>query len=270
MESFYGNSYQSDGGIKDFQKLAQLIGTNIQKISQNVSSMNRMVNQLNTVQDATEVRKQLHQISHYTQQLSKDTSHNLKELNEIRSNSSQTDQRQLKIQKERLAESFTSALNAFQAIQRKAYDKENAELMKRTKASASTGILPPPPPNSKYQNGYSNSNDNQNDQTQIQILDEVNLQVVEQEQAIRQLENDISDVNQIFKELGTLVHNQGEIVDSIEANVQSTSVSVQEATSQLRRATDYTNKLRRKRCYLLVICAVILFVIILTIYWGSK
>lgn len=61
-------------------------------------------------------------------------------------------QRQLKIQKERLAESFTSTLNAFQATQRKAYDKENAELMKRTKASTSAGILPPPP-NSKHQNG---------------------------------------------------------------------------------------------------------------------
>lgn len=60
-------------------------------------------------------------------------------------------QRQLKIQKERLAESLTSVLNAFQALQRKAYDKENAELAKRTKA-ASTGILPPPP-NSKYENG---------------------------------------------------------------------------------------------------------------------
>lgn len=116
-----------------------------------------------------------HQISHYTQQLSKDTSHNLKELNDLRSYSSQTDQvfdyfglvkffklfqifinclqRQLKIQKERLAESFTSALNAFQSIQRKAYDKENAELMKRTKASASSRILPPPP-NSKHQNGW--------------------------------------------------------------------------------------------------------------------
>lgn len=58
----------------------------------------------------------------------------------------------MKIQKERLAESFTSALNAFQAIQRKAYDKENAELKKRTKASTSTGILPPPP-GSKHQNG---------------------------------------------------------------------------------------------------------------------
>lgn len=83
--------------------------------------------------------------------------------------------------------------------------------MKRTKASASAGILPPPP-NSKHQNGlilikcnnnsiviialntfytllgYSNSIDSQNDQAQLQILDEVNLQVVEQEQAIRQLE----------------------------------------------------------------------------------
>ncbi|XP_050539733.1 syntaxin-12-like isoform X2 [Daktulosphaira vitifoliae] len=260
MDGFYGNSYQSNGGEKDFQKLAQLIGTNIQKISQNVSSMNRMVNQLSTMHDATEVRKQLHQISHYTQQLSKDTSHSLKELNEIRSYSSQVDQRQLKIQKERLAESFTSTLNAFQAIQRKAYDKENAELLKRTKAS--TGILPPPP-------GYSQPSDSQYDQTQIQILDEVNLQVVEQEQAIRQLENDISDVNQIFKELGTLVHNQGEVIDSIEANVQITGVSVQEATSQLRRASEYTNKLRKKRCYLLTICAVILIIIILTIYWGT-
>lgn len=36
--------------------------------------------------------------------------------------------------------------------------------------------------------GYSNSIDNQNDQSQLQILDEVNLQVIEQEQAIRQLE----------------------------------------------------------------------------------
>jgi len=30
------------------------------------------------------------------------------------------------------------------------------------------------------------------------------------------------------------------MIDSIEANVQITNVSVQEATGQLRRATDYT------------------------------
>lgn len=42
--------------------------------------------------------------------------------------------------------------------------------------------------------GYSNPNENQNDQAQLQILDEVNLQVVEQEQAIRQLEVSINNI----------------------------------------------------------------------------
>jgi len=48
--------------------------------------------------------------------------------------------------------------------------------------------------------GYSNPNENQNDQAQLQILDEVNLQVVEQEQAIRQLE---VGINNIVNYLGT-------------------------------------------------------------------
>lgn len=47
-------------------------------------------------------------------------------------------------------------------------------------------------------------------------------------------------MNQIFKELGTLVHNQGEIIDSIENNIITTNVSVQEATSQLKLASNYT------------------------------
>jgi len=46
--------------------------------------------------------------------------------------------------------------------------------------------------------GYSNPNENQNDQAQLQILDEVNLQVVEQEQAIRQLEVGANIVNYLL------------------------------------------------------------------------
>lgn len=38
MDNFYGNSYQSNGDEQNFQKLAQMIGTNIQKISQNGKS----------------------------------------------------------------------------------------------------------------------------------------------------------------------------------------------------------------------------------------
>ena len=60
----YSDSYQnggSGGGRRDadFQKLAQNIGTNIQKILQNVSSMSRMINQIGSPQDNQQLQNQL-------------------------------------------------------------------------------------------------------------------------------------------------------------------------------------------------------------------
>jgi predicted kinase len=52
-------------------------------------------------------------------------------------------------------------------------------------------------------------------------------------------QSDISDVNQIFKELGAMVHEQGEIIDSIEASVEKTEVFVGEGASQLRQASNF-------------------------------
>ena len=47
------------------------------------------------------------------------------------------------------------------------------------------------------------------------------------------------DVNTIFKDLATMVHEQGEMVDSIEQNVESATVRVQEGTAQLSMAETY-------------------------------
>ena len=84
--------------------------------------------------------------------------------------------------------------------------------------------------------------------------EEVDVQaLVERERAIRQLQviltnnlpvhqnyifyfipfqSDIVDVNTIFKELATMVHEQGEMIDSIEANVETAQMRVEEGTSQ--------------------------------------
>ena len=63
--------------------------------------------------------------------------------------------------------------------------------------------------------------------------------LVERERAVTQLEADIMDVNQIFKDLAAMVHEQGELVDSIEANVETSSIRVNEGTEQLRQAERY-------------------------------
>ena len=57
----FSDSYQNGGSRRDtdFQKLAQNIGTNIQKILQNVSSMQRMIAQIGTPQDNSQLQNQL-------------------------------------------------------------------------------------------------------------------------------------------------------------------------------------------------------------------
>ena len=47
------------------------------------------------------------------------------------------------------------------------------------------------------------------------------------------------DVNQIFKELGTMIHSQGEVVNSIETSVEYASVNVESGTQELREAANY-------------------------------
>jgi syntaxin 7 len=61
MEGYQGN-YQN-GNFREvdfqFQRLAQNIGTNIQKILQNVSSIQRMISQIGTPQDNQQLQDQV-------------------------------------------------------------------------------------------------------------------------------------------------------------------------------------------------------------------
>ena len=63
MSSYKGyGGYESAGGgdaANDFSRISQTIGNNIQKISTNITSMQRMVNQLGTSQDSETLRSQL-------------------------------------------------------------------------------------------------------------------------------------------------------------------------------------------------------------------
>lgn len=266
---YNGTGRQKPKGSKE---IAQTIGTNIQKISQNVSSMKRMVNLLGTTQDSQDLRQQLHQIQHYTQNLVKDTSSNLRELQGIPVPASPSEQREWKMQKERLAEEFTATVNAFQEIQRYELQKEREEV-RRTRANSN--IAPPPSNDLFHDSRFSDqlielqdSSGTRRYQMQEQLQDEMNMQLLqEQEQAVQQLEQNISEVNDIFKELAAMVHDQGEIVDSIEASVEKTEVMVEEGASQLRQASNYSTKLRKKKCILLACLAGILTVLIAIIYW---
>lgn len=252
-----------DNSDAEFQRHSQFISTSVQKIYQNVSSMNRMVNQVGTAQETPEIRQQLHQIRTYTQQLIKDTDASFKDIVNCKD-------RHLKIQRDRLVDEFTAALTAFQAVQKKTVDLE-----KNAIRQAKANVTIPKPPSSKNsannsfpESSFENDFVNSRGQTQAQLQqEEIDLQALEeQERTIRELEDNIVGVNEIYKKLGALVYEQGQTVDSIEASVENASVFVQDGTEQLRRASHYSNQARKKKLILALILGGILAVIILLIF----
>ncbi|XP_006005437.1 syntaxin-12 isoform X2 [Latimeria chalumnae] len=119
----------------DFNGLIQTCSANIQKITQNTAQIRTMVSQLGTRHDSTALQDRLQQLQHYTNQLAKDTNRHLKELGSMPLPLSTSEQRQQKLQKERLMNEFSAALNNFQAIQRRAAEKEK-ESVARARAGS--------------------------------------------------------------------------------------------------------------------------------------
>merc|ERR550517_1844265 len=88
-----------------------------------------MITHIDGPQDNTQLQSQLHQIQHYTQQLAKDSSKQLQELNSYAAQDA-ADPRQWKLQRERLQADFTRALDNFQRAQRSAAQKEKEAIKK--------------------------------------------------------------------------------------------------------------------------------------------
>ncbi|XP_078683168.1 syntaxin-12-like isoform X3 [Branchiostoma floridae x Branchiostoma belcheri] len=266
-----GNGIGRDSS-SEFTRLTQCVSSNVQKITSNVSQVQRMVNQLGTAQDTHELRDKLHQMQHYTNQLAKDTNKYLKDLSNLPNPSSQSEQRQRKMQRERLTNDFSTALNNFQTVQRRAAEKER-ECVSRARANSG---LPPNPFDDDIRTGDGQLIAIDGDQggssmTAQMMEEESNLEMIrERETAIRQLEADIMDVNSIFKDLATMVHEQGEMIDSIEANVESAAIHVESGNQQLRQASDYQKKSRRKMCILLIVLLIVGAVVALILYFTLK
>merc|ERR1719450_159761 len=241
-----------------------------------------MINQIGTPQDNQQLQSQLHQIQHYTGQLAKDSAKHLKDLNgavrQGRAGAAATsEQRQRRLQFESLQDDFTKALNNFQQVQTQAAQKEKDVLKK---ARSSGGMLAGPgksgtlisiDDDSAGAAGGGGATMTGQSKTQMLLEEEQNLQELQdREKSIHQLESDIVDMNTIFKDLATMVHEQGEMVDSIEVHVSEAQVRVGEGTTQLRQAEQYKNAARKKKLIMLIVGVIILAILIGIIAWQAS
>ncbi|KAL7851870.1 hypothetical protein SRHO_G00176550 [Serrasalmus rhombeus] len=224
-------------GSRDPNLLAQTIGSNIQSITQHTSEIKRIVTQLGTDKDTPDLRQRLQQKQQHVNQLAKETDKCMKE--------------------------FTS----LPKVQRQAAEKQK-EFVARVRASSRVSGGFADDTFGGRASPFESESQAQKQSFEDGITEEDMHLIHERETAIRQLESDITDINEIFKDLAVMVHEQGDMIDSIEANVENAEVNVQSATQQLARAATYQQKSRKKICILIVVL-VVLAVIVGLIMWGS-
>ena len=75
----------------------------------------------------------------------------------------------------------------------------------------------------------------------------------ERDRAITEITGQIGEVHQIFQDLAVLVHDQGEMVDDIEANLTRASNRTVDAHTQLIRAERSQRKARSTWCFLMML-----------------
>jgi len=258
------NDYSSNGD-SEYIRLSNCVSNNIQQLTKKVASIQRMVKNIGTNFDVPELFEQLQNEQKNANNIANETSVYFKQLRQIQS--SPTEARQRKIQQDKLQENFSIVLNNFQQVQRLVVEKEREKVHKARTKSLEHGFQ-------NYEHHDTSpmkGNENTGYSLQAQEEADVNIDMIrEREDALRQLESDIVNVNEIFKDLAIMVHEQGETIDSIEANVDHTHQHVEQANIQLQKAKTHQSAARKKKCCLIVILLLAIIGLAIAIYFGSK
>eukprot|EP00127_Corallochytrium_limacisporum_P004516 Clim_evm16s166 gene=Clim_evmTU16s166 len=245
-----------------FRALSIQIEKNIFTIGGFVTDLQRMLNGLGTARDTPEFRERMHEVQSRIGALAKETAPKLQELSQLQS--SPEDARFRRMQQQKLLRDFEGALQRFQSVEKEIAVKERETVAQVRQQSLAMETSP------LEQDSEQQRLILQQQQQQRQELENdttYNEQIIaEREQGIRHIEQTITEVNEIFRDLATIVHEQGTTLDNIEANIVSTSEQVGDGRIQLNKADDYQRKARNKMCciaaVLAIVCAIILIIVL--------
>ncbi|KAF3973027.1 hypothetical protein ACB098_12G095300 [Castanea mollissima] len=249
------------------QDPSQALAAGIFQINTAVSSFSRLVNSLGTPKDTLELRDKLRKSRLHIGQLVKDTSAKLKQASEADQHLEVSPAK--KIADAKLAKDFQSVLKEFQKAQRLAAERETTYAPFVPKE-----ILP-----SSYDAHELEISSSRTSEQQVLLLESKRQDVVlwdneivfneaiieEREQGIKEIQHQISEVNEIFKDLAVLVHEQGVMIDDISSNIESSHTATTEASSQLQKASKSQKSSSSLLCLLLVIFGVIMIIVIIVV-----
>nr|XP_011750720.1 t-SNARE domain-containing protein 1 isoform X9 [Macaca nemestrina] len=229
---------------RDLQELFQETSANVFRINSSVTSLERSLQSLGTPSDTQELRDSLHTAQQETNKTIAASATTVKQMAELLRSSCPQERPQL----DRLKTQLSDAIQRYGVVQKKIAEKSRALLPMAQRGSKQSPQAPfaELADDEKIFNGSDNMWQGQ-EQALLPDITEEDLEAIRlREEAILQMESNLLDVNQIIKDLASMVSEQGEAVDSIEASLEAAS-SHAEAARQLLAGASRHQPMRRTR-----------------------
>lgn len=246
---------------------SQAVAGGIFQINTAVSSFKRLLNDLGTSRDTPQLREKLHKTRQHIGQLVKETSARLKEASE-------TDQHQevsasKKVADAKLAKDFQAILKEYQKAQQLAAERETAYTPFVPQVAESSGYSSTVPHSSAELNQEQQLLIESRKQEFVQLENETSFNeaiIEERDQGIKEIQNQITEVNEIFKDLAVLVNEQGIVIDDIGSNIESSHHATAEAKTQLAKASKSQKSRRCLSCWVpLAILSVVIIIVVIVL-----
>ncbi|KAI7827215.1 t-SNARE [Kickxella alabastrina] len=264
---------------RTYKRTVQELSRKVFQVNANVANIRRLVGQLGSKQDSSRLRQDIHSKMEATRDLVKTTSSELKSLSEYQ-NSNPSRRRDRRLEQQKLTGDFQKVLEQFQSIQR-----VSAEITREFVDRAKHAVQAQNEYGDDYDEytesnpllgNHNNSNRQQQQQQLLQhrqvelsVLDndiEFNTAIInEREAEITEIEQGIVELNEIFRDLGTIVTEQQSLLDNIETNVYNVHSDVQIASEELHSASEYQRRSNKTKCCIMLFVVVFFVVILLMI-----
>lgn len=257
---------QPSGGGRDayhddpeFQRLTESLSNQLFTLTSNISRLSNQIALLGTRRDTERVRERIHDLLGETRDGFKDAGERIKK---VQAWEDVTPAQKWKQQK--LSSEFKASLEEFQSVQRRALEKQ------RTSAAAARAALGESAPATSPQEEQG-LQQLQVQEARLASQDEVDFQdalIIERETEIRNIEQSVGELNELFRDVAHIVREQGTQLDLVSENVERTRDDTRGADRELRSASRYQKNARSKACCLLLVLAIVLVIIVLAVVLG--
>lgn len=234
--------------------------SNIYSINSNCRFLEQAAKAIGSTKDNIKLRNNVQSTLLSTKNLIDKTKSELHDLIQL----SRRQEKSFKLQVEKLKNSFKDAVQVFSGLQ-------NVLLLKLKRNLPSE---PCPITHSEHKRVDYIYDDEEEllslQQTFQKTLEENLEEITEREDILHKLENDVKDVNDIMRDLGTLIHSQGDTVDRIEDVIEDVHGNVEGGRQELEKAAEYQQKRKKKLFYLFVILFVAVLCLVGVLYYTLR